>query len=308
VFFLAGRLLHGPGSACVFVAGQALALEGGGKEHGGRTAGTVRAALAVGVPFGIVAGGLLAERVGDAGTFELAMAALVVASGAAYLWAPDLRADIRRVPPFLVSVRGFANRTLAAIGALNFAATFSASGMVLTTLVLLVNARHLSAFHLGARGTSGALMGWMLVTESFTMPLAGSLGDRFHVHARIASSGLFALIAGLVVVALWQTSVGLGCGLALIGVGGGALGPSLLTLLGHYVKGEERGVAIGMLQLCGDVGGTLGPLVGTALLADNLTTPYLVSAGLLALGAPLAVGLARQERRQQAAHLAPIGA
>jgi MFS family permease len=81
-----------------------------------------------------------------------------------------------------------------------------------------------------------------------------------------------------------------------------------LTLLGHYVKGEERGVAIGMLQLCGDVGGTLGPLVGTALLADNLTTPYLVSAGLLALGAPLAVGLARQERRQQAAHLAPIGA
>jgi len=300
-FFLAGRLLHGPGSACVFVAGQALALEAGGKEHGGRTAGIVRAALAIGVPFGIVAGGLLSERIGDAGTFELAMGALVAAAAAAYLGVPDLRADMRRAPPFLVTVRGFANRTLAAIGALNFAATFSASGMVLTTLVLLVHARHLSVFHLGDRGTSGALMGWLLVTESITMPFAGSLGDRFRIHARIATSGLLVLVVGLAVVAMWQTSIGLGCGLALIGIGGGALGPSLLTLLGQHVRGDERGVAVGMLQLCGDVGGAMGPLVGTALLASNLTTPYLVSAALMLLVVPLAIRLARNERREQSA-------
>ncbi len=299
-FFLLGRLLHGPGSACVFVAGQALALEAGGEEHGGRTAGFVRAGLAVGVPLGIVAGGLLSERYGDAATFELALGALVLASVVAYAGVPDLRAKLRRAPRFLVTLRGFANRSLAAIGALNFAATFSASGMVLTTLVLLVHARHISLFHMGDRGSSGALMGWLLVTESVTMPLAGAMGDRWHRHAQVGGQGLVALVLGLTTVALWQSTVGLGCGLALIGVGGGALGPSLLALLGQHVKGEQRGVAVGMLQLCGDLGGTLGPLVGTALLATDLTTPYLLSAGLTALVLPLALRLAWAERQEQA--------
>jgi MFS family permease len=295
-FFLVGRLLHGPASACVFVAGQALALEAGGDDHGGRTAGIVRAALAVGVPFGIVAGGLLSEWIGDAGTFEIALGALAVATVVAYFAVPDLRTASRRVVPMLETLRGFANRTLATIGALNFAATFSASGMVLTTLVLLVHDRNLSVFHMGDRGSSGALMGWMLLTESVTMPFAGALGDRLRVHARVAALGLMVLVPGLAIVGLWQTSTGLACGLGLIGVGGGALGPSLLALLGREVRGGERGVAVGMLQLCGDVGGTLGPLIGTALLATNLTTPYLVSAGLTALALPLAISLARRER------------
>jgi MFS family permease len=304
-FFLVGRFLHGPGSACVFVAGQALALEAGGREHGGRTAGTVRAALAVGVPLGIVVGGLLAERFGDLGMFELALGALCLATFAAYLGVPDLRADMRRAPPLVERLRGFANRSLAAIGALNFACTFSASGMVLTTLVLLVHARGLTLLHMGDRGTSGALMGWLLVTESVTMPLAGALGDRRRAHARIAQQALVVLVLGLLSVALWQSLVGLAVGLALIGVGGGGLGPSLLALLGDRVKGNERGVAVGMLQLCGDVGGMLGPLVGTALLASDLTTPYLVSAGLTALALPLAIGLAAGERRAADSVLAP---
>lgn len=298
-FFLIGRLLHGPASACVFVAGQALALEAGGKDHGGRTAGFVRAALAIGVPFGIVAGGLLSEWIGDAGTFEIALGALAIATAAAYFGVPDLRAEVRRAAPMLETLRGFANHSLAAIGALNFAATFSASGMVLTTLVLLVHDRTISVFHLGDRGSSGALMGWMLVTESITMPLAGALGDKARMHARIAAVGLMALVPGLAIVGLWATATGLACGLALIGVGGGALGPSLLALLAQHVKREERGVAVGMLQLCGDVGGALGPLVGTALLATDLTTPYLVSAGLTALVLPLAIYLARSERARE---------
>ncbi len=300
-FFLTGRLLHGPGSACVFVAGQALALEAGGKAHGGRTAGTVRAALAIGVPLGIVVGGLLSERIGDAGTFEVALGALAFATVAAYFGVPDLRADMRRAPPLRDKLRGFANRSLAAIGALNFVCTFSASGMVLTTLVLLVHARGISVFGMGDRGTSGALMGWLCITESLTMPLAGAFGDRRHLHGRIAGSGLLILAAGLATVALWQTSEGLGCALALIGVGAGGLGPSLLALLGQQVKGQEIGVAVGMLQLCGDLGGMMGPLVGTALLANDLTTPYLLATGLAVLAMPLAMGLSSDERKRTAA-------
>jgi MFS family permease len=297
-FFLVGRLVHGPGSACVFVAGQALALQAGGKAHGGRAAGLVRAALAIGVPFGIVAGGLLSEWIGDAGTFEIALVALVVATVAAFVWVPDLKAQARRVAALGETLRGFANRSLAAIGALNFVGTFSASGMVLTTLVLLVHERAISILHMGDRGSSGALMGWLLVSESLTMPLFGYCGDRRRAHARLALIGLVSIIVGLVAVGTWSSTVGLAVGLGLIGLGAGALGPSLLALLGQHIQADTRGVAVGMLQLCGDLGGTLGPLVGTALLASNLTTPYLVSAALATLAAPLAFRLAKAEKSQ----------
>jgi len=144
-------------------------------------------------------------------------------------------------------------------------------------------------------------MGWMMVTESVTMPLAGALGHRRQLHARIAAAGIIVLVPGLALVGLWPTPTGIACALGLIGIGAGALGPSLLALLGRQVKGAEIGVAVGMLQLSGDLGGALGPLVGTVLLARDLVTPYLVSAALTALAIPLAVALAREEGRVTAA-------
>jgi MFS family permease len=88
--FLAGRLLHGPGSACVFIAAQALALHAGGRSQGGRAVGTVRAAIVLGVPVGLAAGGLLSDAVGDAATFAIAGGAVVLALGAAFARVPDL--------------------------------------------------------------------------------------------------------------------------------------------------------------------------------------------------------------------------
>src|SRR5581483_3468703 len=55
-YFLIGRALHGPGSAGVYVAAQALALHAGGASHGRIATGTVRAALTIGLPLGLVAG------------------------------------------------------------------------------------------------------------------------------------------------------------------------------------------------------------------------------------------------------------
>jgi MFS family permease len=88
---------------------------------------------------------------------------------------------------------------------------------------------------------------------------------------------------------------GIVLGLAFVAAGGAGLGPSLLVLMGRYVPPERRATGAGLLQLCGDVGGTLGPLVGTALLADHAAAPYCAAAALLAGALPLAIGLARSE-------------
>jgi MFS family permease len=77
----------------------------------------------------------------------------------------------------------------------------------------------------------------------------------------------------------------------------GALGPSLLALVAALVAPERRGRAAGALQLCGDAGGVLGPIVGTTLTVGGHSTPYLVCAGVLSVVLPVAVWLARLERR-----------
>ena len=297
-YFLAGRLLHGPGSSCVFVAGQALALEAGGKVHGGRVGGAVRAAMGVGVPIGLVMGGLLSDAIGEAHTFELAAVAMALATLVATWLVPDVRVAVRAATSLLTAARALLDRRLAALGGLNFAATFAASGMVLTTIVFLLRARHLSVLHLTERGTSSAFMGLLVITEAAFMPVFGRLGDRGRNHATIGAAGLALLVPSLVVIALAQTAIVLAIGVALLGVGTAALGPSVLALVADTVAPERTGIAVGALQVCGDLGGAAGPLIGTALFSSRVELPYFASAAVVLALMPAAIWLAREPRRR----------
>jgi MFS family permease len=284
-YFLAGRALQGPGSSCVFVAAQALALHAGGPRGGGSAAGTVRAAMAIGVPLGLVAGGVLADEWSAQGAFEVALVGTVLAAFAGYKLVPDLRDS--RAAPRQVSVRALlramTNRRLLGLGALNFASAFSAQGMVLTTLSLAVRERHLSLLGRGEQGSSGLLMGLICVAMTIAMPICGRLGDRWTAHPAIAFGGLVGLVPSMILVALAPTTATLLVGLVLTGVAAGALAPSLFALVDESSADLGRGTAVGVLQFCGDVGGTIGPLLGTALFAGSLRTPYLVGAFVVAL-------------------------
>jgi MFS family permease len=299
-FFLGGRLLHGPGSACVFVSAQALALHAGGPAQGGRAAGTVRASIVLGVPIGLVVGGLLSDAVGDAATFEIASGAVVVALVAAWFNVPDLRAPVAK-RSIIDAVKAMRDNRLLAVGALNFILSFAAGGMVLTTLALLVERRHIALLDRNEQGTAGMLMGLMTVVDAGATPFVGRIGDRWHAHARVAAASVAILVPGLVLIGLSPGSLGIAAGLVLVGLGAAGLGPSLLVLMGAIVPRERRGTGAGLLQLCGDFGGMLGPLVGTAFFAGNTAVPYLGTAGLVACFLPVALWLVRIERRAVAA-------
>ena len=138
-------------------------------------------------------------------------------------------------------------------------------------------------------------MGGIIVIDALGTPLAGRIGNRWRAHARVAAAAMVFLAAGLAVVGLSFQVAALAAGLALVGVGGAGLGPSLLVLTGAIVPRERRGTGVGLLQFCGDVGGVLGPLVGTALLAGNTAVPYLATSALVVCFMPLAAWLARVE-------------
>jgi MFS family permease len=290
--FLSGRLLHGVGSACVFIAAQALALETS-SESRGTTAGAVRAAIVLGVPIGFVVGGVLSDTVGDVATFAIAGGSVTLALGAAFVTVPDLRATFASRPPLLAAIGAMRDVRLLAIGGLNFALSFAAGGMVLTTLALLVESRHLAVFGRDVQGTAGLLMGLMSIVDAAFTPFAGRLGDRFHAHARVAAASTALVVIGLVTLGLATATPMTAIGIAVVGLGAAGLGPSVLVLMGAIVPANRRGTGSGMLQLCGDVGGMLGPLVGTALFAGSTTLPYLISAALVACFIPVALWLDR---------------
>ncbi|MEO6954343.1 MAG: MFS transporter [Polyangia bacterium] len=292
--FLLGRIVHGPGSACVFVAGQALALTAGGVHYRGRATGAVRAALGVGVPFGLVLGGLISDRYGDTRTFEIAAALMFASTVASYFSIPDLRVARRATVPLKLAIRALADRRLAVLGVLNFAGSFCATGMVLTTTALLVSARHLSLFGRGAQGTAGAAMGIMTLVDAAAMLIAGRIGDRRRAYAHVALFGIVLFVPALLVIA-WSSSVdALVLGLVLVGIASGALGPSLLALVADVTTADNRALGISGLQVAGDIGGSLGPLVGTALFANNVSLPYVLCAFCALAVVPAAAWLTKR--------------
>jgi MFS family permease len=141
------------------------------------------------------------------------------------------------------------------------------------------------------------MMGLMTILDAAMTPIAGRIGDRWRAHARVAMAALVLLVPGLVLIGLSTGAMGVAAGVALVGIGAAGLGPSLLVLMGAIVPRERRGMGAGLLQLCGDVGGTLGPLVGTALLAGSTRVPYLGTAALLACFVPVAAWLVKVEER-----------
>jgi len=176
-----------------------------------------------------------------------------------------------------------------------------------------VNGRGLSIPALGDQGTAGLAMGGMSLVSTLTMAVAGRLGDRRRSHARIAAAGVAFTVPGLLMVGAAHSLALLAAGTAVVGVGMGALGPSVPALLVGMVEPELRGRGTGALQLCGDVGGMLGPVVGTTLTGVGASAPYLVAAATLVAVFPVAMWLARLERLgpgapARAPEIAPIDA
>ena len=297
IWFLVGRILQGFGSSCAFVAAQALALHG---RQSGRVAGAVRAAVQLGVPAGLVAGGVLSDVIGEAWTFAVGGLALVASFVVAFVSVPDLRVTVAKKSTLADSLRSFVDKRIASIGALGFASAFAGSGMLLTTTTIMVHTRHLEVFGLPERAMSSVLMGWLVVSEALSMSPLGRAGDRRDAHAKIALGGLLLTIPALVLLAFAESVWAIVLGLGLVGFSVACLTPSLLALVGKLVAPERRGLGVGGLQVATDIGGSLGPLAGTALFSGSFATPYLFAAGVSACLIPFALILVRADARTKA--------
>jgi MFS family permease len=137
-------------------------------------------------------------------------------------------------------------------------------------------------------------MGVMVAASAVATLTMTRIATTSRANTRIALVALILLASGLVVVGLAPGLVGLAAGLVVLGLGGGALGAALLALVGALVDATRRGAAVGLQQLCGDIGGSLGPIVGTMLFGVGPAIPYVMSGALAAAFLPVAAWLARR--------------
>ncbi len=308
-WLLTGRVVFGIGSAFLFVGAQATVLSLSSQADRGRRTATVRIAMSAGMPGGLVMGGIIADRFSDntaflTGAFLTFLGALV-----AFLLIPPIKARLHA--PAADGPRGLRSRMAALVALPEFPLLASAwgfntlvflsmQGVLLATLVILVQERGFHLFGMAAQGTAGLVMAALMGCSSITALALGRGIDRLRLRSSLLVPSVLGVALGFAVIGLAHDLLGIFVGAILVGVFFNGINLPMLALLGDVSRPEHYGRVVGMYQLFGDLGGSLGPILGIeAGLRFGLASTYLGVAALLALSIVAAVWVRRREHQMR---------
>lgn len=300
-WFIAGRVVWGIGSSLILVGALAAVMAISVYETRGRMTGRVRTAMTLGLPAGMLLGGVIADTASPNAAF-LTAAALTLATGVCALFvlprgggtSSHSHDEPSRDKVWRALLR---NPLLQVIWSSNALISFAVSGVLLSTLVVLVDARGIRVFGLGSPGSAGLLMALLMVFRAVAALGAGTFLDRRSGRTALLLPGAVLTALGFAGLALANHVWSMALALAAIGLGGGALNIPLLTLLSDAAARRTQGRAMGLYQVYGDIGGSLGPIVGLQLGALTGYGPIYVgvACAMIAVVVPL-YWLVRRER------------
>jgi len=310
VWFLTGRVIFGVGSALLLVGAQATMLGISTDNDRGRRMASVRIAISLGIPAGLVLGGLIADRFSNAAAFLTATVLTALGALLALQLVPGIRAQgspsspKSAAPKIRFLLQGLHPSELpfiGAAGAFNFLVFFSLQGVLLATLVLLISQHDFHLLGLAAKGTAGLIMALMMACSSVFAFFSGRILDRVKRRSVVIFPCLAGLAASFILLGFASKLTMILWGVALAGTVFSGINLPVLALLGDVVSPDRYGRAVALYQICGDFGGTLGPIAGMeAGLRLGLNTTYFAVATLLILSTPAALWIFRHEtvRRQ----------
>jgi EmrB/QacA subfamily drug resistance transporter len=99
---------------------------------------------------------------------------------------------------------------------------------------------------------------------TFAMPLMGQVSDRYG-HSRIYVLSLIIFMAGSILVALSANLQWMVGARVIQAIGGGAVVPIAMAIVGDLYVGKNRAVALGIIGAAVEAGGALGPFYGAVL-------------------------------------------
>ena len=242
----------------------------------------------LGLALGTFVGGLLTDRLGYHATMWVAATVAALGSLPALFLLPETRAPrSHRQSPAVkeTPLQWHSNRALRTVLLLQAINEFITNGVLAGTIALLVQGLLPSTnLALGVATATGALGAVRLLLGMVVAPLAGTVSDRLGKRWPVTLGGLVAGIVSMVLVASSTPMVAF-AGMVLGALSGASVRALLATLTGDLVSPTQRGRAIGVLNISGDLGNAAGPVVAYALLPwIGLSGVYLVCAGLYVLG------------------------
>ncbi len=293
LLFLA-RAVDGASGASVSVA-QGAVTDVVEPEHRARALGLLGAAFGVGFVIGPAIGGLAALG-GPQVPFFIAAAIAAINGLVAIRRLPETHGPSQRAAAAALSAGLAGDRTpalvrFALVGLISTAA-FSAFE---ATFSLFGNRR----FDLTEASASIVFLGIGLVLVGVQGALIHPLTARFGSWSLLVG-GMVIIAAGLALFAVaeaWSVFI---VALALLSIGSGLAGPSMLALVGEAAGPAKRGEALGFQQSASSLGRIVGPVTGGALFGHvGIPAPYLAGAGLTLVGVVLVQGA------RSAVHRAP---
>jgi DHA1 family multidrug resistance protein-like MFS transporter len=300
---LALRFLEGALTGTV-TASTALVAASAAKEKLGFSLGLVQTSVFSGASLGPFLGGLLADQIGYRPTFAVSGACLGTAGIIVFLFVQEEFTPVKRT-----GARGlsglregsswlFVPMLLTMIGVL-FAVRFAQTTVrpILPLYVEYVD--HLSDER--AASLSGIAFGLLGLTSAFASVYLGRRGDRVGHHRILLGSILGAGLLYLpmaAVTGVWQLIALQG----LFGIAAGGLIPAANAIVAQWTPRERRGVSFGITAAAGSVGGTFGPLAGSATAASLGFRATFLGTGivLLAVAAAVAYAFSRPTREHVA--------
>lgn len=288
---LALRFVEGALTGTV-TASTALVASSAAKEKLGFSLGLVQTAVFSGASLGPFLGGLLADQVGYRLTFAAGGACLGAAGIIVFLFVQEEFAPVAR-PQQARGLQGlregsswlFVPMLLTMIGVL-FAVRFAQMSTRPILPLYVESVGNLSDER--AASLSGIALGLLGLTSAVASVFLGRRGDRVG-HRRILLGSIIG--AGLLylpmaaVTGVWQLIVLQG----LFGIAAGGLIPAANAIVAHWTPRERRGVSFGITAAAGSVGGTFGPLAGSATAASLGFRATFLGTGIVLLAVAAAV-------------------
>ncbi|THE66839.1 MFS transporter [Salinadaptatus halalkaliphilus] len=288
--FILARIVWGIGSAFVFVGAYSIVIHVTSDDNRGKWIGYFRGGQALGFPSGLILGGVLSDLYGFEVAFGSAGAAGLFAAVVAALALPTVHnvahdpVRIRDLPRLVRS-----DSRILMIGSVNFTIRFLFSGILLSTVVLYLEANDISIGVFSEVGASGFIMAVTVLASSATTVVSGNLSDYVGDRALVTVPALALFAFGFALLGfvptLSMTIVGVVC----IGIGVGGTNPPLLAYLGDISPEADVGKMGGIYNVFGDLGAAVGPVIAVPLgAAVGYRMEYLLCAGM-ALGCLLFV-------------------
>lgn len=309
-WLLGGRVVFGIGSALLIVGAQATVLGLSSRANRGRRAATVRIALSMGMPGGLVMGGVIADVASDDAAFwvgaMLTLIGALIARWKVPAGQPGTRhaaepggGPVKRLRA-LIALPDFP--LVSAAWGFNTLTYLCVSGVLLATLVVLVHDRSVSLLGLRAQGTAGLVMAALMASSSLMAFVLGRGIDRFRLRSSVVLPCLVVLASGFVVLAFASDLRMMFVGVLLVGGSYNGIILPMLALLGDVTPPEQYGRAVGLYQVFGDVGGSIGPIVGLSAGARFGWLPtYIGVAVLIACSVLAALWVRRHEGKRVSA-------